>query len=156
MNVGFWADGSSGNIESYGSCNIRNVSSSTDLSEKIPLPVFGLASYKLKGSIWTRNGLFERQLESSLLQSADKWLRRRRVDHPDYRFFLSHCNSSGRWWFQSSVHFSFWSNGVSIQPLVLKFWPQTPPLYCPLPLDPILQELGSAYFSNHSLYMPWS
>nr|XP_010905692.1 uncharacterized protein LOC105032815 isoform X2 [Elaeis guineensis] len=89
-------NGSSGNIESYGSCNIRNVSSSTDLSEKIPLPVFGLASYKLKGSIWTRNGLFERQLESSLLQSADKWLRRRRVDHPDYRFFLSHCNSSGR------------------------------------------------------------
>lgn len=154
MYVGFWADGSNGCIESHGSCNMRNISCSTDLFGKIPLPVFGLASYKFKESIWTRNALYEQQLESSLLQSADRWLDHLRVHHPDYRFFLSHYNSSGRWWFQSSVLASFWSNGVSIPPLVLKFWLQTPPLYCPLPFDPILQGIGSAYFSNHSLYMP--
>ncbi|XP_008807767.2 uncharacterized protein LOC103720029 [Phoenix dactylifera] len=92
----FMKNGNNVYPESYGSCNIRNVNSSADLSGKIPLPVFGLASYKFKGPMCTQNGLYERQLESSLLQSADRWLCHLRVDHPDYRFFLSHRNSSGR------------------------------------------------------------
>ncbi|KAG1371318.1 hypothetical protein COCNU_16G004120 [Cocos nucifera] len=94
---GFWADNTSnGYSESYGSYDVRNVNSSTDISGKIPLPVFGLASYKFNDSIWTPNGVCEQQLASSLLQAADKRLRHLQVDHPDYRFFLSHYNSSGR------------------------------------------------------------
>lgn len=50
---------------------------------KISLPVFGLASYKFKLSLWTDNG----QLVSSLLQDADNWLSRLLVNHPDFRFF---------------------------------------------------------------------
>ncbi|RWR72232.1 hypothetical protein CKAN_00044400 [Cinnamomum micranthum f. kanehirae] len=56
---------------------------------KISLPVFGLASYKFKSSMWTLNGGLERQLANSLLQVADNWLRDHDVDHPDFRFFAS-------------------------------------------------------------------
>lgn len=64
------------------------------MSAKLSLPVFGLASYKLKGSIWTDRSLNEQQLASSLLQAAENWLQHLRVDHPDFRFFLSHYNTS--------------------------------------------------------------
>eukprot|EP00268_Persea_americana_P041516 TRINITY_DN41402_c0_g2_i1.p1 TRINITY_DN41402_c0_g2~~TRINITY_DN41402_c0_g2_i1.p1 ORF type:complete len:408 (+),score=62.96 TRINITY_DN41402_c0_g2_i1:400-1623(+) len=56
---------------------------------KISFPVFGLASYKFKSSMWTLNGGLEHQLANSLLQEADDWLRDRDVDHPDFRFFAS-------------------------------------------------------------------
>ncbi|WOK93377.1 hypothetical protein Cni_G02074 [Canna indica] len=55
----------------------------------IPLPVFGLASYKFKGSIWTPNAVTDLQLPSSLLKAAENWVRHLNVDHPDYRFFTS-------------------------------------------------------------------
>lgn len=54
---------------------------------KISLPVFGLASYKFKGTLWAPNGGYERQLVNSLLQSADNWLTLRQVNHPDFLFF---------------------------------------------------------------------
>ncbi|KAJ7943114.1 Protein of unknown function (DUF789) [Quillaja saponaria] len=54
---------------------------------KMSLPVFGFASYKFKGSLWIPNGGFELQLASSLLQSADNWLRLLQVSHPDFVFF---------------------------------------------------------------------
>lgn len=60
-----------------------------DGAPKISLPVFGLASYKFKSTIWTPSG-GEKQLANSLLQSADDWLRQYHVDHPDHRFFASH------------------------------------------------------------------
>ncbi|PON64493.1 hypothetical protein PanWU01x14_123700 [Parasponia andersonii] len=61
--------------------------SETDGVPKMSLPVFGLASYKFKGSLWTANGGFERQLANSLSQAADDWLRRLHVSHPDFLFF---------------------------------------------------------------------
>ncbi|KAJ4972845.1 hypothetical protein NE237_006019 [Protea cynaroides] len=57
---------------------------------KISLPVFGLASYKFKGSMWIPNGGCERQVANSLLQAADNWLRLLQVNHPDFQFFASH------------------------------------------------------------------
>ena len=57
---------------------------------KISLPTFAMASYKLKGSIWTQNGVSESQVVNSLLQAADNWLRLLQVNHPDYQFFVSH------------------------------------------------------------------
>ncbi|KAK2968992.1 hypothetical protein RJ640_021909, partial [Escallonia rubra] len=41
---------------------------------KISLPVFGLASYKFKSTLWTPNGGYEWQLVNSLSQAADNWL----------------------------------------------------------------------------------
>ncbi|PQP96663.1 uncharacterized protein Pyn_39373 [Prunus yedoensis var. nudiflora] len=54
---------------------------------KMSLPVFGLASYKFRGSLWTPNGGFERQLANSLSQAADNFLRVLQVNHPDFVFF---------------------------------------------------------------------
>ncbi|XP_002527022.2 uncharacterized protein LOC8271493 isoform X2 [Ricinus communis] len=54
---------------------------------KMSLPVFGLASYKFKGPLWTPSGGSERQLANSLLQAADNWLRLVQVYHPDFVFF---------------------------------------------------------------------
>ncbi|KAF9619007.1 hypothetical protein IFM89_003910 [Coptis chinensis] len=55
--------------------SFTNTNGAVDASVKLPLPVFGLASYKFKGSVWTPNGLDERQQASSLLQAAENWLR---------------------------------------------------------------------------------
>ncbi|XWS76607.1 hypothetical protein CRYUN_Cryun01aG0191300 [Craigia yunnanensis] len=66
-----------------------------DASSKISLPVFGLASYKLRGSILTSNGYQELQQASSLLEAADNWLHRLQVHLPDFQFFVSH-NSQWR------------------------------------------------------------
>uniref|UniRef100_A0A5B7BSL4 DUF789 family protein n=1 Tax=Davidia involucrata TaxID=16924 RepID=A0A5B7BSL4_DAVIN len=54
---------------------------------RISLPVFGLASYKFKVSLWTPNGECDRQLVNSLLQAADHWLTLLQVNHPDFLFF---------------------------------------------------------------------
>ncbi|KAH6802086.1 hypothetical protein C2S51_033532 [Perilla frutescens var. frutescens] len=54
---------------------------------QISLPVFGLASYKYKVSLWTPHAGHQRQLSNSLLQAADNWLNLLRVNHPDFSFF---------------------------------------------------------------------
>ncbi|XP_027100171.1 uncharacterized protein [Coffea arabica] len=54
---------------------------------KISLPVFGLAHYKFKASLWIRNGGSERQLLNNLLQDAENWVSMRQVNHPDFLFF---------------------------------------------------------------------
>ncbi|GAV91055.1 DUF789 domain-containing protein [Cephalotus follicularis] len=63
---------------------------SADTSSKLLLPSFGLASYKFKVSVWNPNGSYESQKANSLFRAADDWLRRLQVNHPDYRFFVSH------------------------------------------------------------------
>ncbi|KAG7591734.1 hypothetical protein ISN45_Aa01g007280 [Arabidopsis thaliana x Arabidopsis arenosa] len=55
--------------------------------EKMELPVFGLASYKLRGSVWTGFRGSGHQVANSLFQAADNWLRLRQVNHPDFIFF---------------------------------------------------------------------
>lgn len=60
------------------------------ISLKLSLPIFGLAPYKFKVSDWNPTGVYECQKVNSLLRAADNWLRLLQVDHPDYRFFLSH------------------------------------------------------------------
>ncbi|XP_062158583.1 uncharacterized protein LOC133866035 [Alnus glutinosa] len=57
---------------------------------KISLPAFGMASYKLKGSMWAQHGDSECQLANSLMQAAENWLRLLGVSHPDFQFFASH------------------------------------------------------------------
>ncbi|PIN23715.1 hypothetical protein CDL12_03561 [Handroanthus impetiginosus] len=54
---------------------------------QISLPVFGLACYKYKASLWTPNLGYQRQLSNSLLQAADNWLNVLQVNHPDFSFF---------------------------------------------------------------------
>ncbi|CAH8382372.1 unnamed protein product [Eruca vesicaria subsp. sativa] len=55
--------------------------------EKTTLPIFGLASYKLRGSVWTSTKGSGHQLVNSLFKAADNWLRLRHVNHPDFIFF---------------------------------------------------------------------
>ncbi|KAL0430174.1 UNVERIFIED_CONTAM: hypothetical protein Sradi_0643400 [Sesamum radiatum] len=54
---------------------------------QISLPVFGLASYKYKASLWTPDAGRQRLLANSLLQAADNWLSLLQVTHPDFAFF---------------------------------------------------------------------
>ncbi|KAL7110606.1 hypothetical protein ACP275_05G036800 [Erythranthe tilingii] len=61
--------------------------SESDGVPQVSLPVFGLASYKYKGSLWTPNTGHQRQLANSLLQAADNWLHLLQVNHPDFSFF---------------------------------------------------------------------
>ncbi|KAG0482590.1 hypothetical protein HPP92_010674 [Vanilla planifolia] len=66
--------------------------------EKLSVPIFGLASYKFRSSTWTSSGLREQQLASSLLQSANSWLRLGKVDHPDFRrWLLNRCIAHLKW-----------------------------------------------------------
>jgi len=64
-----------------------------DMPLKLPLPTFGLASYKFEVTFWNTNGVYECQKAGSLLKAADNWLRLWQVNHPDYRFFVSHNTS---------------------------------------------------------------
>ncbi|XP_051215770.1 uncharacterized protein [Lolium perenne] len=63
---------------------------------KLTLPVFGLAPYKLRSSIWSSDRSQQQELAASLMQAADDWLRSRQVHHPDFRFFLNHYNTVWR------------------------------------------------------------
>ncbi|CAD6226269.1 unnamed protein product [Miscanthus lutarioriparius] len=69
---------------------------SINAAGKLTLPVFGLASYKLKSSVWSSNRPEEQQRAALLMQTADEWLRHRQVYHPDFRFFLTHYNTALR------------------------------------------------------------
>ncbi|CAN1247467.1 hypothetical protein LINPERPRIM_LOCUS6341 [Linum perenne] len=57
---------------------------------KLLLCSFGLTSYKLKVSFWNLNGAYDCPKASSLEKAAETWLRLLKVNHPDYRFFISH------------------------------------------------------------------
>lgn len=85
-----WAGNSSGHNEDRPSSSTRKSGGANGMSTKLHLPVFGLASYKFKGSIWTSDSDDEQQQVTSLQETADKWLRDRQVNHPDFRFFASH------------------------------------------------------------------
>lgn len=61
-----------------------------DYGNKLLLPSFGLVSYKFKVPEWNGNGVHEGQKVNSLLHSADNWIRRLQVNHPDFNFFTSH------------------------------------------------------------------
>ncbi|CAM0905717.1 unnamed protein product [Alopecurus aequalis] len=63
---------------------------------KLTLPVFGLAPYKLRSSIWSSDRPQQKELAASLMQAADDWLHSRQVHHPDFRFFLNHYNTVWR------------------------------------------------------------
>lgn len=68
----------------------RKVLGNVNACSRISLPVFGLATYKLKSSILSPCGPHESEQENSLLQEADSWLRRLHVILPDYQFFRLH------------------------------------------------------------------
>lgn len=68
----------------------RKVLGNVNACSRISLPVFGLATYKLKTSILSPGGPHESEQENSLLQAADSWLRRLHVILPDYQFFRMH------------------------------------------------------------------
>ncbi|KAG8382855.1 hypothetical protein BUALT_Bualt05G0122600 [Buddleja alternifolia] len=59
----------------------------TDGVPQFSLPVFGLASYKYKISLWTPNAGRQRQMADTLMQAADNWLNLLQVNHPDFSFF---------------------------------------------------------------------
>ncbi|XP_050236224.1 uncharacterized protein LOC126686222 [Mercurialis annua] len=64
------------------------------VASNISLPVLGLASYKLRGSILTSGRTNECQHENLLLQAADNLLQRLDVNLPDFQFFTSHTSKS--------------------------------------------------------------
>lgn len=56
--------------------------------EGIPLPAFGLATYKMQGSLWV-SGRCGRDQDRvvSLWSVADSWLKQLRVQHHDFNYF---------------------------------------------------------------------
>lgn len=70
--------------------NCQNVPAAASASSNVSLPVFGLMSYKLKGSLMTPCGSHELEQENALMRAAGNWLQRLNVILPDYKFFSSH------------------------------------------------------------------
>eukprot|EP00249_Psilotum_nudum_P023935 c29031_g1_i1 orf=390-1727(-) len=91
-----WQDGAlSGIVEPSKSPAACSVSLLSDRHlPRIYLQAFGLAHYKLRGSIWTSVGNQERRHASSLFRCAESWLRCLGVRHPDFEFFISHNPTS--------------------------------------------------------------
>ncbi|KAI3741768.1 hypothetical protein L1987_59445 [Smallanthus sonchifolius] len=72
----------------FSSRNDHGVHGTTDPSSRVRLPVIGLASYKLKGSIISPCDPQEREQENALLEAANNWLHNLQALLPDYQFFL--------------------------------------------------------------------
>nr|GMC76926.1 uncharacterized protein LOC109188307 [Ipomoea batatas] len=55
----------------------------------IPLPPFGLASYKMQGDVWVsdKSGRDQERMVS-LLSVADSWLKQLGVQHHDFNYFM--------------------------------------------------------------------
>ncbi|CAH2078920.1 unnamed protein product [Thlaspi arvense] len=83
---------------SRGTSNGEGPSSSKSVApSKLPLPIFGLASYKFKLSVWSADSdVDENQRVGTLLRAAEEWLRRLKVTLPDFRHFVSHSGSAWR------------------------------------------------------------
>jgi hypothetical protein len=55
----------------------------------MPIPIFGLTTYNLKGSILTLPKASKSDEMNSLLKAADVWLKCLKVElHHDYNFFV--------------------------------------------------------------------
>ncbi|KAL1544974.1 hypothetical protein AAHA92_21757 [Salvia divinorum] len=81
---------SSSSPPQFDQANNRTALGFVDPTARISLPVFGLASYKLKGSIVSPCGPEECEQENNLLQAAEDWLNCLHVMLPDYQFFRAH------------------------------------------------------------------
>ncbi|XP_041008136.1 uncharacterized protein LOC121252511 isoform X1 [Juglans microcarpa x Juglans regia] len=56
--------------------------------ERISLPPFGLATYKMQGNVWAGNCGQDKERLVSLLSVADSWLKQLRVQHHDFNYFV--------------------------------------------------------------------
>ncbi|KAI3800915.1 hypothetical protein L1987_29015 [Smallanthus sonchifolius] len=72
----------------FSSRNAHGVHGTSDPSSGVRLPVIGLASYKLKGSIISPRDPQEREQENALLEAANNWLHNLQALLPDYQLFL--------------------------------------------------------------------
>nr|XP_009384030.1 PREDICTED: uncharacterized protein LOC103971673 [Musa acuminata subsp. malaccensis] len=59
----------------------------------ISLPPFGLATYKLQGSLWTSFESGDHERINSLFSAANSWLKQLKAQHHDFNFFTTHCMS---------------------------------------------------------------
>ncbi|CAN8235106.1 unnamed protein product [Cochlearia groenlandica] len=55
---------------------------------RIPLPPFGLATYKMQGDLWGKT-CFDQDRLVYLRSASDSWLKQLNVDHHDYNFFVN-------------------------------------------------------------------
>uniref|UniRef100_A0A1J3INM2 Uncharacterized protein n=1 Tax=Noccaea caerulescens TaxID=107243 RepID=A0A1J3INM2_NOCCA len=58
------------------------------MKKRIPLPPFGLATYKMQGDLWGNTG-FDQDRLVYLQSAADSWLKQLNADHHDFTFFLN-------------------------------------------------------------------
>lgn len=58
------------------------------INKRIPLPPFGLATYKMQGDLWGKTG-FDKDRLVYLQSAADSWLKQLNVEHHDYNFFIN-------------------------------------------------------------------
>ncbi|KAI5399094.1 uncharacterized protein LOC127092715 [Lathyrus oleraceus] len=68
--------------------------SDNDRKLKTPLPVFGLTTYKVKGSVLPFPAASESRRLNSLLKAADDWLKNLKVVHCDHNHFVK----NGKQW----------------------------------------------------------
>ncbi|XP_071695607.1 uncharacterized protein [Rutidosis leptorrhynchoides] len=78
-----------------GNCLLPNGLTARDVHEprmacRLSLSIFGLAVYKFKNADWTKDGIRGTEKVNSLVNSADNWLKKLDVHHPDYMFFKYH------------------------------------------------------------------
>ncbi|CAN1221592.1 hypothetical protein LINGRAPRIM_LOCUS325 [Linum grandiflorum] len=67
----------------------RTIFGEEERVDGIPLPPFGLATYKLQGDIWIAAGTdYEKMVH--LRNAADSWLKQLNVFHHDFNFFTGH------------------------------------------------------------------
>lgn len=72
-----------------GNFTMGNENELKKLSNGITLSPFGLATYKVQGSIWTNPECADHEMIRDLNSAAATWLRQLGVHHHDFNFFTT-------------------------------------------------------------------
>lgn len=83
-------DNATGDMEKGVHCTAGNQNEQKKQSNCISLSSFGLATYKVQGSIWTNPGCSDHEKINNLYGAAASWLMQLGVHHHDFNFFMTH------------------------------------------------------------------
>lgn len=88
LNNEYFADNTTDGMENDLCCNIAGKTGKK--ANEVSLRPFGLAAYKMQGTLWMNPESDDQEKFINLFDAADSWLKQLRVQHHDFNYFNTH------------------------------------------------------------------